>query len=152
VAGLILPSSMLMEKLMHDIEDLEPSIKDKLLFLANAVSAMLKQLKRMLTKNALMRCCKLFCSCLLFVFTFTKTFAQKQNKDSATDNIQQYHFRYYHLPGIDSATFDRRFDSAWHRKLLMGSLLKKYDSLLQQQRKLITPFIPDSFAYTSKKN
>jgi hypothetical protein len=28
---------MLMEKLMHDIEDLEPSIKDKLIFLANAV-------------------------------------------------------------------------------------------------------------------
>lgn len=81
--------------------------------------------------------CKMLC-CLLLLLATGKPFAQKQGKDSlADDNMKQYHFRYYQLPGQpDSATFFRRADSAYIQQQKRDERKRKIDSL---QRLLLLP-------------
>jgi hypothetical protein len=66
---------------------------------------------------------------LLLFFTGNKTFAQKA-KDTLSDNLKEYHFRYYQLPGQpDSATFFKQQDSIYKQQQKLKQIQRKIDSL-----------------------
>jgi hypothetical protein len=91
-------------------------------------------------------CCKIIC-CLLFCFAAGKAFAQKPGKDSMPDYMKR--FKYYTLPGFpDSATFEKRMDSAMQRKKIMDSLQRRIDSLQRKKAELQGRII---LSYTEQK-